>query len=283
MMDMEHAYARARMDEQLKVLDGLVGEGDESTPEELPGAPTGPKSKKKKKPASDEPEVSELVSVSILERIEKRQVESLKRLQSLEHAVKENTKTTKSVKDSLEALWGRVDDMAGQVNTLQSEAAALRKKNTELQDKFNNLDAYWRRWNLRVAGIPESPGEDIKKIIVDLFGQISPDIANQLALTVDIAHRAGPNRPTGQVSSSRRVIVRLLSRSHRDKIWRDARTSELLKERKIKIMEDLTQDTKDSRNQLWPQVERARREGKRAGFRGAHAYIEGRKVSAQEL
>lgn len=269
-MDMEHAYARARMDEQLKVLDGLVGEGDESTPEELPGAPTGPKSKKKKKPASDEPEVSELVSVSILERIEKRQVESLKRLQSLEHAVKENTKTTKSVKESLEALWGRVDDMAGQVNTLQSEAAALRKKNTELQDKFNNLDAYWRRWNLRVAGIPESPGEDIKKIIVDLFGQISPD-------------RAGPNRPTGQVSSSRRVIVRLLSRSHRDKIWRDARTSELLKERKIKIMEDLTQDTKDSRNQLWPQVERARREGKRAGFRGAHAYIEGRKVSAQEL
>lgn len=263
-INMMHAYARNCLDDQLKVIDSLIEEEAEPTSEHLPGAPTEPKSKrKKKKPVSDESEVCEMVSLSILERIEKRQVESLERLQSLEDAVKENTKTTKTVTDSLEALWGRVEDMAGQVNTLQAEAAALGKTNTELRDKYNDMDAYSRRWNLRVAGIPEKTGEDIKKIIIDLFGQISPDIANQLALTVDIVHRVGPR--SGQERSSRRVIVRFLSRSHRDKIWRDARTAEFLKERRIKIMEDLTQEAKESRNQLWPQVEKARKEGKRAG------------------
>ena len=143
------------------------------------------------------------------------------------------------------------------------------------------MDAYSRRWNLRVAGIPEMMGEDMKKITIDLFGQISPEIVTQLALTVDIVHRVGPR--SGHESTSRHVIVRFLSRSHRDKIWRDARTSEFLKERRIKIMEDLTQEAKDSRNQLWPQVERARKEGKKAGFRGARAYIDGKRVTAKDM
>ncbi|KAL1261521.1 hypothetical protein QQF64_006786 [Cirrhinus molitorella] len=57
-------------------------------------------------------------------------------------------------------------------------------------------------------------------------------------------------------------------------IWRDARTAAVLKERKIRTFEDLTQSTKDTRNKLWPLVERARKEGKRAGSRGPFAYID---------
>ncbi len=99
--------------------------------------------------------------------------------------------------------------MSGQVNTLQAEAATLGKTSTELRHKYNDMDAYLRRWNLRVAGIPEKMGEDIKKIIIDLFGQISPDIANQLALTVDILHRVGPRSVNEHFS--RCIIVRFLS------------------------------------------------------------------------
>lgn len=187
--------------------------------------------------------------------------------------------TTKSVADSLKALWGRMEDMSGQVSTLQAEVATLGKASTELRDKYNDMDAYSRRWNLRVNEIPEKMGENIKRI--DLFGQISPDIANQSAFTVDIAHRVGPR--SGHEPSSRRVIVRFLSRSHRDMIWKDARTSELLKERRIKISEDLTQEAKESRNQLWPLVEKVRKEGKNAGFRGAHAYIDGKRVTAKDM
>ncbi len=73
-----HVYACNCMDDQIKVIDSLIDKEDKPTPEQLPEAPTVPKSKKKKKPASDELENSELVSLSTLERIEKREVESLK-------------------------------------------------------------------------------------------------------------------------------------------------------------------------------------------------------------
>ncbi|CAJ1069844.1 PREDICTED: probable G-protein coupled receptor 135 [Xyrichtys novacula] len=174
-----------------------------------------------------------------------------------------------------------MEDMSGQMTTLQAETSTLGKASMELRSKFNDMDAYSRRWNLRVAGIPERTGEDIKKIIIDLFGQISPDIADQLALTVDIVHRVGPR--SGHERSSRRVLVRFLSRSHRDKIWKDARTSETPQTRKLKILEDLTQEAKEARNQLWPQVEKARKEGKKAGFRGAHAYVDGVRITAKDM
>lgn len=54
------------------------------------------------------------------------------------------------------------------------------------------LDAYKRRWNLRVSGIQEQQGEDVRKILIDLFGKVSPEIADQLVYTLDIAHRLGP-------------------------------------------------------------------------------------------
>lgn len=123
-----HSHARNRLDDQIKVTDNLIGEESEPTSEQLTKASNGPKSKKNKKPVSDEPEGSDLMSLSIFERIEKRQAESLKRPQSLEDAVKENTKTTKSAADSPEALWGRMEDTSGQVSTLQAEVATLGKR-----------------------------------------------------------------------------------------------------------------------------------------------------------
>lgn len=164
-------------------------------------------------------------------------------------------------------------------DNLQARVETLEKENTTLREKCNDLDAYKRRWNLRVAGISEQTGENVKKLVISLFRQISPDIGEQLPLSVDIAHRLGPG--SGEARSSRRIIVQFLSRSHRDKMWKNARTSGLLKEKNIKIMADLTQEVKDARNKLWPLVEQARKEGRRAGFRGASALLEGTTVTVK--
>lgn len=61
------------------------------------------------------------------------------------------------------------------------------------------------------------------------------------------------------------------------------RTSKLLKDRKIQIFEDLTQDTKDARNKLWPLVEQVRKEGKTAGFRGSYALIDNKKIMVNDM
>ncbi len=267
----------------MQIMDELLNpEGAQSEPSpEIP--PSKPPAKKSKTMNSEEDEQPVPTSrlLSVMERVERMQEESLRRPRSLEATVKTNTDTLKSVTDSLE-FWGKqVEDVTKKADNLQTRAETLEKENTVLREKCNDLDAYKRRWNLRVAGIPERSGENAKKIITDLFSQISPDISDQLPLSVDIAHRLGPR--SGEDRFSRRIVVQFLSRFHRDKIWRDARTSGLLKERKIKILEDLTQEVKDARNKLWPLVEQARKEGRRAGFRGASALIDGQKVTVKDI
>ena len=118
-----------------------------------------------------------------------------------------------------------------------------------------------------------------RKYLKNYGGPTQPDIADQLAFSVDIAHRLGPR--SGDARSNRRIIVQFLSQTHRDKILKDARTSTVLKEKKIKIVEDLTQDAKDAR--LWPLVEQARKEGKKAGFRGHFVHIDGKRVTVNNI
>lgn len=172
------------------------------------------------------------VLLLVMERVEKMQEESLRRLQSLEATVKDNTYSIKSVTEAMEYMGKQIKEATDKVETLEKKVGYLEKENGVLRDRCNELDNYKRRWNLRVAGVKEQAGENVKKMmVVDLFSQVSPDIADQLAFSVDIAHRLGPR--SGEARSNRRIIVQFLSRTHRDKIWKDARTSTILKERKI--------------------------------------------------
>ena len=278
-----HSYARKALENQLEVLDGLIN-SENPTPiceGSVEGRRPGKKSKTLASEGDTQQNVSNSALMTVMERIEKLQEESLRRLQSLESTVQDNTQAIRSATDSLEQLGKQVDDVTLHVDSLQSQVETLEKENAVLRDKVANLQAYQRRWNLRVAGIPEHTGEDIKKTIIDILGLVSPDIAQQLHFSVDIVHRLGPC--SADRHSSRRIIVQFLSRTHRDKIWKDARTSKLLKERKIQIFEDLTPETKDARNKLWPMVEQARKEGKRAGFRGACALIDGKTITVNDL
>ncbi|XP_053179039.1 interferon-induced protein with tetratricopeptide repeats 5-like [Scomber japonicus] len=240
-----HSYARKALENQLEVLDGLIN-SENPTPiceGSVEGRLPGKKSKTLASEGDTQQNVSNSALMNVMERIEKLQEESLRRLQSLESTVQDNTQAIRSATDSLEQLGKQVDDVTLHVDSLQSQVETLEKENAVLRES---------------ASLPK---------------KMEPqNIAQQLHFSVDIVHRLGPR--SADRHSSRRIIVQFLSRTHRDKIWKDARTSKLLKERKIQIFEDLTPETKDARNKLWPMVEQARKEGKRAGFRGACALID---------
>lgn len=240
----------------------------------LPPTPEQRPAKKAKSDPGCTGESNSAAMMKMMERMEGMQVETLR-------TAKANTVTINSLVDRLDAMDKRMEDVTGTVSSLQSRVKKLEKDNSLLRDRCSELDAYKRRWNLRVAGIQEKSGENVKQIIINLFGKVSPDIANQLPATVDIVHRLGPR--SGNAQSFRRIIVQFISRTHRDKIWRDARNSDFLKQQKIKLFEDLPQDTKDARNKLWPSVEKARKEGKKAGFRGPLAVIEGKRFSVNDI
>ena len=185
---------------------------DESVKDRRPGK----KAKKMPSGGDDEQTVTNSALMTVMERIEKMQVESLNKLQSLETTVKDNTQTIKSVTDSLEFLGKQVEDVTLHVDSLQSQVETLKKENAVLREKCTNLEAYQRRWNLRVAGIPERAGEDLKKTIIDILGMVSPHIAQHLHFSVDTVHRLGPR--SADPHATCRIIVQFLSRTHRDTI-----------------------------------------------------------------
>ncbi|KAI2650692.1 LINE-1 type transposase domain-containing protein 1 [Labeo rohita] len=220
---------------------------------------TPSKSPAQKKSRSVSPDaVSNSVLLAAIEKVSKLQEESLVKLQSVKASVKENTSSICKLTCSLEAMNRQVEDVTEKVLSLH----------------------YKRRWNLRVARIPEREGENVKMVVIELFRSLSPLSAEKLQDMVDIAHRLGPKSGN---SNPQRIIVQFLSRTCRDAIWTEAKRSELLKQKKIRILEDLTQDDKEVRNRLWPLVEKARREGKKAGFHGSVAFINGKKVSVHDI
>lgn len=97
---------------------------------------------------------------------------------------------------------------------------------------------------------------------------------------MDIVYRLGRKSATDR---SRLIIVQFTSRSVRDKIWKDAKSSDYLRRNNYRILEDLSLNMKEEHNKLWPLVKRARDEGKRAGFRGAFTYVEGKKNKPIEV
>ncbi|GAA6075643.1 uncharacterized protein LOC120479220 [Tachysurus ichikawai] len=69
---------------------------------------------------------------------------------------------------------------------------------------------------------------------------------------------------------NRHVVVLFVRRLVKD--------SPVCREKGVRLAEMLPLEDREARKKLWPQIEQARREGKRAYYRGPHGYIEGRRI-----
>ncbi len=146
-------------------------------------------------------------------------------------------------------------------------------KISELEQKLNETERYQRRWNLRLYGIPEQSDENIKLKVSNICAAVVSDSSVAIQDDIDIAHHLGKldNRP-------RPVIIHFVRRSTRDLVWRQAKHSNYLRNHKLRFTEDLTQADRMLRMKLWPLVEAARKEGKRALFVGGRAFVDGKAV-----
>ena len=68
-------------------------------------------------------------------------------------------------------------------------------------------------------------------------------------------------------------------RHYRDIIWKMAKGNKFLDEKKLCIKEALIPQDQAAREKLWPLIQKARQEGKKAGFKGPYAFIEGRMIT----
>lgn len=128
--------------------------------------------------------------------------------------------------------------------------------------------------------LKESDGENIRAKVLEILRILTPDEADNIRYYFDTIHRIG--RSEGENSCPRPVIIQFSMHTYREKVWKAARDNPVLKERDIRLAEDLIFAERQQRKMLWPRVKAARDEGKRAYFRGANTFIDGTKLSVNE-
>eukprot|EP00063_Salmo_salar_P062760 XP_014037595.1 PREDICTED: uncharacterized protein LOC106590943 [Salmo salar] len=186
------------------------------------------------------------------------------RANGLEVMVRENTMKIEAIKKSVDFIFGEVKTLKSDMKKVEVICQENEKKVAELEQKVNEAERYEHRWNLRLHGIPEQAGEDIKCRVVDICGAVIPESKAKLQENVDIVHRLG--RLKDQDKRPRTTIIRFTNISTRVVLWRRAKNCEFLIKQKFRFTEDLTSADKVTREKLWPMVAAARKAGKTAIF-----------------
>lgn len=195
------------------------------------------------------------------------------RFTSLERNINQNTADIKVIQENMEGL----DFMT---KTTSDKVQGINLRLSEQDKKIEEAERYSRRWNLRLRNLPEKANEtieDLRSKVYELLGEMAPEDKDRLDLLIDTLHRVGEQRRN---SAPRPVLIQFSLRTFRQKIWRAALKARVLKEKDLRITEDLTYWERQCRNKLWPLVAKAKENGKKTSWRGPDAIIEGKRITA---
>uniref|UniRef100_A0AAV2LFV9 Uncharacterized protein n=1 Tax=Knipowitschia caucasica TaxID=637954 RepID=A0AAV2LFV9_KNICA len=185
-----------------------------------------------------------------------------------------NSEDIKEIKQSIGYLHDEIDEIKKENNALKTTCGKLKTEMENLEERVAEAERYKRRWCLRMYGLPEHDGENVKEKVMTICLKVVPALGQKTSEGIDVVHRLGrrdANKPRG-------VIILFALRSLRDEIWRSAKNNSYLRDNKLRFGEDLTKEDKDARAALWPIIEQARKDGKKAYFVGRRGYVEGKEV-----
>ncbi|KAK7904874.1 hypothetical protein WMY93_017481 [Mugilogobius chulae] len=162
---------------------------------------------------------------------------------------------------------------------LQTEIKLLKKENTTLRSASDEHARYKRRWNLRLAGLPEKEDENVRDTVIGILTRIIPVSVDRLRDTVDTVHRLGKKEnPATSNNVPRSVIIQFGMRTVRDEVWKKSKDARVCKELHISFKEDFSKEDRAARAKLWPLVQDARKRGKRAYLKEGYALIDNKRV-----
>lgn len=144
----------------------------------------------------------------------------------------------------------------------------------DLASRTSELEQSKRRWNLRINGVKEKPEEDPRREVIGLFAEISPHLVQKLEDHVHTVHEIGKKEP----GKPRQMIVQFTMRKYRDEIWKSTKNSSVCRDHGVHFMEDFTREDRLVHAALWPLIDQARKEGRKAYYRGPFGYIEGKRI-----
>lgn len=274
--NMEVALRDKRNVKEMHSYSCRADSGDEciSSPN-TPMKHTAKKSKSNWIESEEQPSLYELQNTIISAVVEKIN----ERADKTDKAVHYNSVQIDGLKKSLDFCLQEVADLKKQNVTLKNSCETLKKKVDDLEQKVNETDRYSRRHNLRLHGVPEKDDANIKAQVQDICRAVLPVAdAGMVAAAVDVAHRIGRLKDGGKDQPPRPVIIRFMSRTARDALWRGSKANSYLKNHRLHFKEDLTAADRDARSRLWPAVEAARKKGDKAYFVGNRAFVNGKEI-----
>lgn len=245
-------------------------------------------SKKHKNVVASSAKESELSLSEVQENIIRILSEKInERSDQIERMVKENSSNIEALGKSLTSVHDDVMELQKENKILKNANALLGKQVKEMNTKIHDQERYSRRWCLRLYGLSEQSNENVKMRIMEICKEVSADTADRrmVADALDVAHRLGRLKTSddGRRVQPRPVIMRFISRTARDFIWKNSKNNEYLTTKGLRFKEDLTAFDIEARSRLWPAVERARKEGKSAYFSGARAFVDGKEIHPEEV
>lgn len=90
-----------------------------------------------------------------------------------------------------EFLFKEVKEVKVDITTVNQASNDHQKRITAAEDKFNDMEGHHRRWNLRLYGLPEQEGEDVKQRMIDICKAVIPDAGEDLHFYINVSHRIG--------------------------------------------------------------------------------------------
>lgn len=235
-----------------------------------------PEKKQQEKKPKDTPEESacDVLKKDILAAINQLGQRLNDRMDDISSQIRQHCAMLASVAKATQLNSEDIEVCKTKIKSLEQQVGSLLKEKGDLKERLVEQERYKRRWCLRIKGKKEDVNEDIRADIVNLLCKVAPDLADKMEDAVDIVHRVGRKIE----NRHRQVIVLFSKRNIRDDIWKRTKVSAACREAGVRFAEDLTKDDLLARQEMWPKIEQARKEGKTAGFRGPYGYINGKRI-----
>lgn len=245
----------------------------------LPETPVKPSSKKTKREESHG-NVNEDILAAI-NKLSLKHDATFQKVSAIEKTTQDTSRELDNLCTTVKQLVSEVGENKKELSRLHTEVQTLQKDNAALKKALIESQRYnWRSF-LKLHGLKEQAGEDVRGRVIEVLQQVATDISvDLLDAGVDVVHRLGPP-PTDE--KCRSIIIRFSFRRVRDAIWQASKKCKFLLHNKLSITEPLPPEDRVAREKLWPLVQKARKQGKKASFKDSHALIDGKRYDYAEV
>lgn len=160
------------------------------------------------------------------------------RFTSMEQQISQNSITVANLSKTVDFVGEELKSLSTTVKTSDNKVSQIEQVIRVVQGKVDQAEIYSRRWNLRLINLKEAEGGNIRNRVLEILKILTLDEADDIHFYVDTLHRTG--RLGAGNNRSRPVIIQFELRDYREKIWKAAQDHPVLKERCVRLTEDLT-------------------------------------------